>query len=788
MTWRPSLWQVALATGAALIAVYFLLPSESLAHSITYSVIGLVGALAVLYGIHLHRPADRLTWVFFALGTAFSMLADTLALVYDQVGWELPDPSLVDVLYLLAYPFLFVAVLRLGRQVSGRGTRERRTDAAIVTMGAFALCWRLLISSYAGDSSLTWLAKVTTAAYPIMDIGIVFVLASALLFGGARSAAHKIVALAMVVMLIGDIGYLLLELHGAYADGSAIDVTWLLNYVLVGVAALHPSMAAEPASVRSEPMGRAAWMPTVTISAAIPPGLLVVSGIALRRADIGVLGVTSLLLIGLILLRMDWMVGRLSGQAQELAEQAATLRKALAVRDDLEADLRHQAFHDSLTGLANRALLTDRLQHALSAAERNGGTVGLILCDLDGFKTVNDSLGHPAGDSLLITVADRLASAVRSGDTVARLGGDEFAVLMDQVVDPGDATAVAGRIVRLLHEQIRLEDHSLVVSASIGISLGAAGKSGQQLLAEADAAMYEAKSNGKNGFAMFEPSMRSRAVERLRLTNAFDGALEREEFYLEFQPQFALEDGRLEGFEALVRWHHPTLGTLSPLRFIPLAEETGFIVPLGRWVLERACAAAAGWPATADGALTMSVNLSPRQLVDPHLVADVAGALRRSGLAGEQLVIEITESSLVTDARRSVDALHKIKKMGVRVAVDDFGTGYSSLGQLRNFPIDILKIDKSFVDQLAGERNDGFGLVEAIIRLAHELDLSTVAEGIEDSAQRERLAQMGCWSGQGFLMSRPLSQRVAENVARRAASESDLAYLPTPENGLLETG
>jgi diguanylate cyclase (GGDEF)-like protein len=763
----------AFAVGMILTAGYFLLP-DGLVQSVGYNVIGLLAIGGVAVGIRINRPADSLTWWLFAVGSLCSIGADVVLTVYSSLGIEPATPSIADGLYLAAYPFLFCAVVRLGHRAAGLVSRERWTDAAIVTLGVLALTWQVLMGSYAHDNTLSTAGKLTLMLYPIMDIGVLFVVVSSLAFAGVRGTAPKIIGLAMAVLLAGDVAYDLLALHGAYTPGSLVDATWLINYVLIGVAALHPSMATARAHGPQPPRSRLSWMPILALAAFAAPTLLLVTSLTGGHADVPVLAVLSLVLAGLVTARMSWMFGSMSTQARQLIARTESLQQALVERDTLAADLRHQAFHDSLTGLANRALLHDRVEHALARSARELDMIALILIDLDGFKNVNDSLGHRAGDSLLVTVASRISAMVRPSDTVARLGGDEFAVLMESVVDQADAIAVANRVVAALREPCDVGEHSIALSASAGITFGTAKKSTEQLLSESDAAMYEAKARGKNRHEVFEPWMRSRVVERLQLTGAFTGAIEREEFYLDFQPIFALDVGRLTGFEALLRWRHPVLGLVAPLRFIPLAEEAGFIVPLGRWVLNAACRTATAWSGTTVDGPAVAVNVSARQLQDATFVADVRDALASSGLPGERLILEITESTLVGDLQLTINVLEQVKLMGISIAIDDFGTGYSSLSHLRKFPFDILKIDKSFIDHLDGAHTQGDAFVEAIVRLARELHVAAVAEGIEARSQQDALAAMGCDSGQGFLLSRPLDTERAAELARRAAAGETL--------------
>jgi diguanylate cyclase (GGDEF)-like protein len=406
----------------------------------------------------------------------------------------------------------------------------------------------------------------------------------------------------------------------------------------------------------------------------------------------------------------------------------------------------HQALHDSLTGLPNRALFLDRLGHAL---QRGGGRsqVGVLFCDLDRFKTVNDSLGHAAGDDLLVAVAARLGECLRAGDTAARLGGDEFAVLLEDVRDEREALAVADRVIEALRAPFELHGRDVYVSSSIGVVCGSG--SGEELLRNADVAMYRAKAEGKGRYALFEPSMGAEVLERIELEADLQHAVERDQLVVHFQPLIDLRSGRLEGFEALVRWQHPERGLLPPAAFIPLAEETDLIVHVGRWVLEESCRQAATW------GTAVSVNLSGRQLEEPGLVDAVSETLRTSGLAPEQLWLEITETVLMHDSEATIERLRALKALGIKLAVDDFGTGYSSLRYLRRFPIDLLKMAKPFVDGLVASR-EGTALARTIIELGSSLGLRTVAEGIEGSHELAQLRRMGCDLGQGFLFARPM--------------------------------
>jgi diguanylate cyclase (GGDEF)-like protein/PAS domain S-box-containing protein len=424
-------------------------------------------------------------------------------------------------------------------------------------------------------------------------------------------------------------------------------------------------------------------------------------------------------------------------------------------RKQFEMQLTHQAFHDELTGLANRALFIDRVAHALARRERDNTTLAVLLADLDDFKTVNDGLGHAAGDSMLKAVAERLAQLVRPGDTTARLGGDEFAMVLVDLPDEESAVHAVERILTVLSQPLVIEGKEMFVGASIGLAFaGDAPVTPAQLLRNADAAMYVVKTDGKGRYAVYQPHMHAAALHRLDLRADLQRALDNGEFALHYQPIASMSSGAVVGVEALVRWQHPTRGLVPPDEFIPLAEETGLVVPLGLWVLEQACRQVAAWSALHPG-LSVSINVSQRQLRRGEFGAEVGAVLASTGIEPARIALEITESAIMSDVGSTIERLHALRSLGVRVAVDDFGTGYSSFSWLRQLPVDVLKIDKEFVDEL-GRRDRGGFLVGAIIDLAHNLGLRTVAEGIERPTQLARLKDMRCDLGQGYHVGKPM--------------------------------
>jgi len=429
------------------------------------------------------------------------------------------------------------------------------------------------------------------------------------------------------------------------------------------------------------------------------------------------------------------------------------IHQDITAQKRVEAEVAHMARHDSLTDLANRTLFMEKIDESLARLRRGGRRFSVFMIDVDRFKAVNDSLGHPVGDALLKAVAERLRAAIRETDTVARFGGDEFAVLQTLAADQKEgAITLASRILDAINEPYDLDGHRASIGASIGIALAPQdGASADELLKNADLALYQVKSAGRNGFRFFEPKMETDARSRHALENDLRAAIVRGEFELHYQTIVGFATRRVCGAEALVRWRHPQLGVIAPDRFIPIAEETGLIVPLGEWIIRRACAEAANWPAH----VRLAINLSPLQFGKGDLAEIVAGALADSGLAPQRLELEITESVLLQQDESNLATLHRLKRLGVSIVLDDFGTGYSSLTYLHMFPFDKIKIDKSFVHKLSTSAECA-AIVCAVIGLGGSLGIATVAEGVETAEQFALLRVAGCSQAQGYLFSRPV--------------------------------
>jgi diguanylate cyclase (GGDEF)-like protein/PAS domain S-box-containing protein len=456
----------------------------------------------------------------------------------------------------------------------------------------------------------------------------------------------------------------------------------------------------------------------------------------------------------------------------DLRDNDAVRGRVLTVRDvteqhHLEEELQHQAFHDGLTGLPNRALFTDRAAHALALARRNGTIAAILFIDLDDFKVVNDTMGHAVGDELLTGVAERLVAVARESDTAARVGGDEFALLIENLASPESVKPFADRVVAAFSEPFELPAGSVLATATVGVATSEDSTDVDQLLRHADLALYAAKSAGKRRWDQYAPVLGAGMVRRRELQAALEEGIARSEFTLNYQPIVELGTGVIRGFEALVRWPDPVRGSLPPAEFIGLAEETGLIVPLGSWVLHQAITDLARWrgPDPDPRQPRVSVNVSARQFRDPGFVAGVRQCLEETGLVPPALMLELTESALIRPSERIISDLAELKDIGVWLALDDFGTGYSSLSYLRDLPIDVLKIDKSFVDGIT-ESPKGQAFAELIIEFAKVMEIEVIAEGIEAEAQRDILTEMGCKYGQGFLLAMPMPWREAEGLLR----------------------
>ena len=572
------------------------------------------------------------------------------------------------------------------------------------------------------------LVSALAGIYPLLDVVLLLLLVNLAFTTAVRQPSFRLLAAGVALLLVGDLGYATIGARGQLSGPAGLDLPFLGCYVLFGCAALHPSMVdlgrALPRPVQAWSWRRLALL----LPALAAPSILVALGPASDVEHV-VIGLGGVVMITVLLVRAASAVTAYA-QAQEV--------------------FRYQALHDGLTGLPNRVALTNAVEQLIGAQRAAGPPAWLFFLDLDGFKLVNDSWGHDAGDRLLVEVARRLRAATPSGGALGRLGGDEFVVAAAAWRD--EAADIGERLMLALAEPLQVGGAEIVVSASLGAAQWDGASTADALMRDADTAMYRAKAEGRRRSAVFDPSMRREVRERVELEQALQRAMARSELRMAYQPIVRLSDGAVVGAEALMRWDHPQRGPVPPSTFIPIAEETGLIADLGDWAMRQAVAEAAQW--RRDGQVAadfwMSVNASPRQLRDDRLLRTVHHTLAATGLPATGLVVEITESVMLDESAATAQVLAQLRALGVRLVVDDFGTGFSALGYLRRHPVTGVKIDRAFVDGLGRDSEDE-AIVRAVVAMSSALGLSIVAEGVETVVQRNMLAAMGVSLGQGWL-------------------------------------
>lgn len=670
--------------------------------------------------------------------------------VYFEVFTDVsPAVSSADLCYYLFYVLLGLTLLRqAGLKMRSANTLGLLLDSTIIvgTIGLYA--WFLFLAGPALDPATPLLVRAVTVSYPALDLGLLVLILLALR-GRRLTASPALFAAGLLTYIVADLTYTFLSSRGTYLPGSPVDGLWTWGTALaaIGGSLYRPPQGQAQHEDRLPPARLQQFLTALPYLAVLAScGLLLYGLYHPSESSIGV-GWGTVLLLGLAMLR----------QALTFRENARLTRALMASGEQLarsQGQLTHQAFHDVLTNLPNRALLRDRLEQALALATRHQHHLAVLCIDLDGFKLANDRLGHAAGDALLIQAALRMKDALREGDTLARVGGDEFTVVLTNMENTQNADQIASRLLYAFSRPFQLGHEEARVTASIGMSLYARlGETAEQLQRQADLALYRAKASGKSRVVTFTPDLATAVHARERLKQELMLALQRQELELYYQPQF--RGRRLIGVEALLRWHSAALGPVPPDQFISVAEDTGLIFPIGRWVLEQACGQAAAWRA-GGLPLRMAVNISPRQFAHPGFVAEVAAVLRGAGLPSRLLELELTERLVVQDLQAAADKIRQVQGLGVNVALDDFGTGQSSLSHLMMLPVNALKIDRHFVAN-AEHSESGQGVIRAITAIAHALKLQVVAEGVETETQQALVGSLGCEVVQGYLFGRPMS-------------------------------
>jgi diguanylate cyclase (GGDEF)-like protein len=712
----------------------------------------------LLIGARLNGLRTRIPMVLISVA-----LLSLLGEVFDTMEGAGDAAALVGAgLYLSGQIVLVYALATVVRNRSGRNPGSVLADATVVGLGAWLVSWVLIVRPSIEATEAQALETALSSLYQPMTVVVFFMMTTIVLTDTFRTTAIWMFTASLGALILGDLSYSLIDAgHVSWSDSAGVPF-YVLVYFTGSAAFCHPTITTllEPLPI-GQPRRQVARLVLMSGSVVVPVAVLAATD-ATSPVDRAV---------------------RIVGGIAVIAGLATRVVVAIRQSNAAQTTLLRSAHTDSLTGLGNRTMALESITVAMHEARRSTRKPSVLFIDVDRFKNINDSLGHAAGDEVLVTVAHRLVEALPPSASVSRISGDEFVVLAPDTHNQGEAIALAERVLEVFREPLPLRQGDLFITASIGVASVADGHelTADDLLRHADTAMYRAKDAGRSCVAVFDESMLEQVSHRLSVETALYRALDRRELRLFHQPIIDVLHGEVLGFEALMRWDRSDGTLISPAEFIPIAEETGIIVPIGAWALLDALTQLATWfeDGTCPRHATMSVNVSPRQLNDPNFVSIVHEALIRSGVPASQLWLEVTEGVMISQPEQALEALQRVRALGVRIAVDDFGTGYSSLSLLQKFPIQRIKIDRSFVSGVVDDPS-ARSLVRAMIAMSRSMGLDTVAEGVETAAQLQALGDLGCAKAQGFLISRPLPpEAVAATVEALRRSETWASRRPT---------
>jgi len=741
-----------------------------------------------------------LGWGILAIAQLFFTIGDILWAVIELGLKRNPFPSIADVPYLLFYPLFFVGITILpSKRLNTTEWLKRSLDISIVMIAAILAFWIYIFGPIIGtETSIPFLEKLLTAAYPAGDLILLFALLVIMYYRSEKFIFGPlwVLALGIMVMIVTDSIFSYQSLLGAYTSGGILDLGWIIATILTTFAGTYQVFAAQEFKeedtlpykqiiLRERISQILAYMPYVWVVVAyyllreyynsnLPinaDGLFV--GVGCIIGFVIIRQILSLTEINQLLSNLKKALDKGYFQSAELNQTNKYLQEEIIKRKIVEQQLLHDALHDGLTGLANRVLFLDRLNHAIEVAKREPEfQYSVMFLDIDNFKSINDSLGHLSGDQILIEIAQRIKKCIRSIDTIARFGGDEFVILLEHTMGKNTTISVADRILTEIQFPFSQKGKEVLITCSIGVVQGIPDyENSEDILRDVDIALYQAKKMGKARYEIFTVDMRTSAMSRLEIESDLRRAISNSELFLNYQPIYSLEENVIVGIEALLRWRHPLHGIVLPSDFIPIAEETGLIIPIGDWVLQEACTQLKNWHTEFPELMNLSVNvnISGKQIIQKDFVDKVKGTLFATGLNPERLKLEITENAFIESQSLVNEILSDLRQIGVSFVIDDFGTGYSSLGYLKNFSVNTIKIDKSFVDEI-GKGNKDYEIINTIIQMARGIGIETVAEGIENIEQLQKLRVLKCIYGQGFYFSTPTDAKLMESILKNQVS------------------